>query len=144
MWKDLDAIQKTHDTPKERRHGNQLTFGAMDYAANQVMMAGYSVIYDCNANKYRERQKTRQIALDNGGRAFLVYIKTPRNLAVQRTMERNADHDQRQFTTLEKAEQVVDRFIREIEQPLPEEYAIEIDGTLPFEEQRRIFERACS
>lgn len=139
MWGSRDAIKETHTTAEQRIYANQLTFGAMDYAAGQVIASGYNVIYDCNANKREERQKMQDIAMTNDGLGVVVRIDTPRDVAIQRGLDRSETHDQPKFL-VEKAEEVVDRFAREIEEPTDDEYVIRISGEIPFGEQFRSFQ----
>lgn len=139
MWGSRDAIKETHTTPEQRVYANQLTFGAMDYAAGQIIASGYNVVYDCNANKHEERQKMQDIALTNGGSSVVVRINTPRDVAIQRGIDRVETHDQPKFL-VEKAEEVVDRFAREIEEPTGDERVIEISGEIPFAEQYQLFQ----
>lgn len=140
MWGSRDAIRATHATGRERVSANRLTFGAMDYAAVQIIKAGHSVVYDCNANKYEERAKMAMIAREAGGLGIVVRIQTPHAVAVRRGLEREEADDQPKFL-VETAEQVVERFAKEIEEPSERENVIEISGELPFEGQYTIFER---
>lgn len=140
MWGSRDAIKETHSTPEQRVYTNKLTFGAMDYAAGQIIAAGHAVVYDCNANKREERQKMHDIAVANGGESVVVRINTPRDVAIQRGLDREETHDQPKFL-VEKAEEVVDRFAREIEEPSDAENTITISGEVSFEEQYRSFQQ---
>lgn len=106
MWGSQEAIWETHSKPEARAHANTLTFGALDYAAGQVVAAGYNVIYDCNANKHEERSKMAKISEVNGGNAIVVYIKTPHEVAIERITQRQASHDSLQKNP-EKAREIV-------------------------------------
>jgi predicted kinase len=139
MWGSREAITETHATQEQRKYANQLTFGAMDYAAGQIIGSGYNVIYDCNANKREEREKIQGIAMANGGVSVVIRVNTPHDVAIQRGVNRTETHDQPKFL-VEKAEEVVDRFAREIEEPTMDESTIEISGELSFEEQFQIFQ----
>lgn len=106
----------------------------MDYAANQVMAAGYSVIYDCNANRFLDRQEKSDIARRNGGFMVVVRIQVPYEISLERVQAREDSHDQRKFS-LEKARSVVGRIVSEIEEPTSSENVILIDGQACFEDQ---------
>ena len=140
MWGSRAAIQAAHTTKEQRVVANQLTFGAMDYAAGQIIAAGHSVVYDCNANERAERTKMAGIARANGGMSVVVHLRTSREIAIQRILERQETHDQPRPVG-ETAETVVDRFAREIEEPDSDERTIEISGEIPFEEQLALFEQ---
>ena len=139
MWGSLEAIWKTHENKEARALNNQLTFGAMDYAAGQILASGTSVVYDCNANGRQERQKMANIAINNAATAIVVRIQTPKELAVERINTRRAADDSHQKNP-EKAREIVERFAAEIEEPLPDENVVKISGELSFEEQFAIFQ----
>lgn len=143
MWGDLDSVKSAHLDPSDRLYGNKLTFGALDYAAGQILMAGYSVVYDANANKRSERAKMAAIATKNDGISIVVRLKTSPALAVQRIIDRPQSHDQRQHDA-EKARQIVESFAKAIEEPSTAEHVIEISGEVPFEEQYTAFQEGIA
>lgn len=138
MWKTLEAIQNTHTDPEIRKFNNQLTFGAMNYAAEQVINAAISVIYDCNANHVIEREEKHSIARRSKALSVVVRIKVPHEIALNRVQEREEAHDQRRIST-EKAEEVLKRFYAEIEEPTNEENTIFINGEATFTDQYESF-----
>ncbi len=138
MWGSKEAVQRTHSSPRERANGNRLTFGAMDYAAAQILKAGHSVIYDANANNYAERNKMAHIAVENGGVGIVVRINTPHDVAIRRGLEREEAADQPRFVA-EKAEDVVKRFAQAIEEPDEREQVVIISGEDSFERQYQDF-----
>lgn len=138
MWKTLDAIRATHADPDDRKHANQLTFGAMNYAAKQILAAGYSVVYDCNANHLWERQEKHDIAHETNALSIIVRISVPYDLSLKRIQEREVSHDSRRISP-EKAVEILDRFASEIEEPGENEHVIKIDGAQSFDQQLRSF-----
>lgn len=138
MWGSVEAIQEDRVGVDARKRNNQLTFGAMNYAADQILQAGVSVVYDCNANHRYERQEKHDIAQKNQAISVIIRITVPYDVSYKRIRERDATHDQRQFPP-EKAHDILRRFAAEIEEPDPDEFVIEIDGEQPFEEQYRVF-----
>lgn len=143
MWGSLEAKQAAHDTLEKRKLGNQLTFGALNYATNQAVMAGYSVIYDCNANHITERQEKYDIAKAYGALPVVVRLRVPYETSLQRIQTREETHDARQFIG-DKALQVLEQFTADIEEPSSNENVIEISGDIPFDEQYEIFEKFIS
>lgn len=143
MWGSREEIWKTHADLEQRAHGNQLTFGAMDYAAAQVLKAGHSVVYDCNANKRWERGKMAELATTNGGRAILVHIKTPHELAIKRIITRNEAEDSMSKNP-EKVREIVERFAAAIEEPTTKEKVALISGEADFKDQLEVFQAALS
>lgn len=143
MWRNLEVIQAAHADPDNRKQGNLLTFGAMNYAAEQIVSAGNSVVYDCNANHISERQEKHDIAIAHGAQSVVVRIEVPYDVALKRIMEREAAHDQRQISP-EIAEDVLQRFMSEIEEPTLDERAIKIPGDVSFDEQLAIFQSSLN
>lgn len=134
MWGSRDAIPSSQHGIEEKRRANKLTFGAMNYAANQVLSTGRSVIYDCNANHISERQEKHDIAKKQDAVSVVIRIKVPYEVSLTRVQLREDTHDQRQMP-LEKAQAVLKRFLDEIEEPTAKEKTIFIDGQQAFEQQ---------
>jgi len=141
MWRTREAIEATHTDTAERKFGNQLTFGAMNYAAEQIIAAGTSVIYDCNANKLSERQEKHDIADAHGALSVVVRIRVPYEVSLERITGRDEAHDSRRIST-DRASGVLDRFISEIEEPTSPELVIDIDGTASSDAQLLAFDAA--
>jgi len=139
MWKTLDAIQSTHANPDERKYANQLTFGAMNYAARQILAAGHSVIYDCNANHLWERQEKHDIARETDALSIVIRITVPYDLSLERIQQREVSHDSRRISS-DKAGEILERFMNEIEEPTTDEHVIKIDGAQSFDEQFQSFQ----
>lgn len=143
MWGSLEEIHKNHETVEGRADANKLTFGALNYAANQVLASGQNVVYDCNANHVSERQEKHNIADKNGALSVVVRMRVPYEVSLERVQYRDEAHDQRRFS-LEKAETILQRFSKEIEEPDENERVIFIDGQATFDEQYAVFEKALT
>ena len=140
MWKTLDAIHATHSDPEARAHANQLTFGAMNYAAKQILSAGQSVVYDCNANRLTERKEKHDIARETNAISVVVRIKVPYETSLSRIQYRDEAHDQRRISEA-KANAVLERFMSEIEEPTNDEaVVVTISGEDSFEDQYSVFD----
>lgn len=113
-------------------------FGAMDYAAGQILKAGHSVVYDAQQTKRENRRNIEAIAEECGAVPILVWIRTSRGVALQRGQEREAREDSNQYDA-EKMAYLIDRFESVTDLPEESENVIEISGELPFEEQYEHF-----
>lgn len=140
MWKTLEAIAEAKMNPEERKRSNQIVFGAMDYATQQVLTAGHSVIYDANASHVAERQEKYAIAEECGAVPVIVRIKVPYEVSLHRLQTRPATHDARQLT-YERAKDILQNFADNLEEPTEDERVIEISGEVPFEEQYAVFQQ---
>lgn len=142
MWKTREAVDATRTTPEGRKHSNQLVFGALNYAAKQIALAGHSVIFDAIMSYRHERQEKYDLAKELGVNAVLVRIQVPYEASLRRVQERAPTDDQRQFTE-EKAINVLEHFSNELQEPTEDEPVIYIDGEAPFEEQYEHFMQSC-
>jgi predicted kinase len=138
MWGSREEIENAHSFTHNRAYNNKLTFGGLNYAAEQTIAAGYSVVYDCNANSIAERAEKHDIAKKYDALSLVVRIKVPYEVSLERIQTRDDTHDQRRFTA-EKAKEVLERFIAQIEEPTSPERIIEIPGDIDQQEQLAIF-----
>jgi len=134
MWQSLEAIAEAHSSPSERSKNNKLLFNGMNYATQQILKAGNSVVFDANANRRAERQEKHDIAASQNAISIVVRIRVPYEVSLDRLQSREAGHDSRRFDK-EKAAGVIDHFAAEIEEPTSDEKVIYIDGEMQFEEQ---------
>src|SRR5215213_4896343 len=109
---------------------NPYVFGALDYAAEAILRAGYSAIYDANNNRLSERDKSRAIADQFAVPTIVVWIKTPLEVAKQREVER-----QKEGNYLAIPEARYNHIAGALEKPYPHERVIAIDGQLTADEQ---------
>lgn len=136
MFGSLEKIEDIRKKQRSRLYDD--VFGAMDYAARQVLFAGYSVIYDAQQSKRENRRGIEKIADEAGATPVLVWMKTSREVALRRGQERQAADDSHQYDA-EKMAYLIDRFDTVTDLPEPDENVIEISGEVPFEEQYDIF-----
>lgn len=114
-------------------------FHAIDYAAEQILRSGQSVIYDANSNKRSIRLDKEKMARRCNAIPIVVWVQTPKDIAMRRSQDREATVDQHRFTE-EKAREVVERHIANTDEPNEDENVIIIDGTLPYTEQLAAYE----
>lgn len=122
----LFADEETRINPKN----NPLVFGALDYATEEILRAGYSVIYDASHNKKRDRLNATRLAQPFGIMPIIVWVKVPVELAKLRNGSRT------DTSTEPKApEERFEQMAKGLQEPTHEEAVIIIDGTQPFEKQ---------
>lgn len=134
----MGTIEKAREFDRETGLLNSIVFGVIDYATAQILESGNSVVCDYQHNERAFRLKRGALASKYGAKSVVVWLKTPRDIAVQRGAKRDELIDQRQHS-LEKMEALVDKYINLIEPPDDNELVIEIDGTLPFDQQYETF-----
>lgn len=135
----IDSSRYSMDIPEERAKIDAAIFSAMDYAARQILTSGTTVLYDCNANKRADRLAKQHLARLSGGELCVVRLVASESVALQRAVDREDNENQAKFSR-EVAQRIIREFSDAIEEPLPDENAVEISGELPFEEQFAIFQ----
>lgn len=138
----LEAMKDIYHS-ENRDQLNRYTFAAMDYATGELLSNGQDVVYDAHCNKRSDRDQLGKLASAHGARVVLVCIETPRDIALHRGMTREATVDQRQLSEDEMRE-VMDRQTALSDAPGSDEIVVNIDGTIPFEEQFASFEKQLS
>jgi predicted kinase len=119
---------------------NRRGFSALDYAAEEILRAGHDVIYDANNNKRSVRRKHELRARQYGALPVVVWLKVSDEVAKQRSMTREHAADQLRFDEIVYRE-TIERQKAHFDAPGAEENTIEIDGTLPFEQQFENFQK---
>lgn len=126
------------DIPRDLRRMGGIR--AVNYAVEQVLKAGHSVICDTNNNSIIAREGHAEIAKQCNAKAVVVWIQASRELALLRTQEREELVDQRKFDR-ELGIQTIERMIANTDDPDDDELVIKIDGTVPFEQQYESFKK---
>lgn len=105
-------------------HLNQLTA--------ELLAAGNSVIFDTNFNFYRDRQKLRDIAKTHQAEAKLIWVRTPKDLAMERATKDAHKQDSRVLGDM--SVDIFERLSQNLEEPRADEPHITVDGTKVSEE----------
>jgi predicted kinase len=133
-----DSIRATmFDDPEDALNpeGYALVFNAIDYAASEVVKAGYNVIYDSKSNRRSERIKNAGIAQTNDATHIVVWLQTSVDEALQRAASREETLDQRQLSS----EKIELHKNKPFDQPAEDEPVIKINGQESFEQQYQSF-----
>jgi predicted kinase len=131
IWGSLDEIAKAHG---DRNKGNDMTFGAINYAVDQILATKHSVVYDAHHNRRDIRKKLEEMAKRQGAQPIVVWVKTPKSIAMKRAQAREATVDQRRMSE-EEIREVIARHMKYFDEPDQAENVIIIDGTADFETQ---------
>lgn len=135
----LEEIEKVYHT-EDRAKVNSYVFNAIDYAVEQILMHGDSVVYDAHHNKRIDRASLEELAKRCGALPVVVWVKTPYEVALKRGQLRTAQADQRRLAE-EKMREVMDRHQRYTDEPVKSEQVIIIDGQQLFDDQFDSYER---
>lgn len=75
--------------PKYTIEENASVFRTMDFIADELLQRGVSVIYDANSTKRIYRKLLQQIAKKRKAKYFLLWFKTPVEVALKRIKKRS-------------------------------------------------------
>jgi predicted kinase len=124
------------DNEKQRwdPRNNPLVFGALDYAAQEVLRAGYSVIYDASHNRKVDRNKAEKLGEPFGAAPIIIWVQTTKEASKKRQETRNQTLDQPDVPAKRFEELVAG-----LTPPEANEKCITIDGLSPFQDQFESF-----
>jgi predicted kinase len=114
---------------------NDFVYGAMDYAAHEVLKAGYSVVYDANNNRINKRSQSSKIAGEFNLETIIIWVQTPIEVAKERELQRQKDPN---YLAIPEANYA--RLVSALQAPTKNEKAILINGLESFNEQYTSFE----
>ncbi len=132
-----EAIAKVYNSG-EKENVNAYVHRAFDYVFGEILANKHDIICDSHYNKRPDRDHLRDIASRYGARVVLLRINTPHDLALQRGQEREEADDQRKLTE-ELMRAAIDRHHVNTDEPTIDEVVVDIDGTIPFEQQYESF-----
>lgn len=124
----------------DRQILNSYVFNAIDYATEELLAQGQSVIQDANHNQRSNRKNLEELAAHHNAGVVLLHIITPESIAMQRAQERAETKDQHKHT-FAQIKNVFARMQKNIDQPENSELVISIDGTAGSEEQLESFKK---
>lgn len=135
----LGSVEAIEAHPNKMLLNNQ-TFGAIDYAATQILKAGTSVVYDAHHNKRSIREDLEQLTARYNAVPIVVWVKTPHSVALVRGQTRPAAADSRTMSEQQMRESM-ERHMANFDEPTKDESVIVIDGTVDFTEQYKEFKK---
>ena len=136
----LGSIEALNARPYPDIEYDTILFKLLNYSIQEILRSGKSVIYDtARHNGKANREQTRQLAESVDALVVYVWIDTPREVATERALTREAKDDQRTLTA-ERAEETMDFHFAHFNAPEADELAIKISGQIPFEQQLEIFQ----
>lgn len=83
LWADAERRQR-FVRPTYSHQENLQLYKSLNQQTRQLLAEGKSVIFDTNFNFYKDRQKLRAIAKEQGAATKLVWVTTPKSVAKER------------------------------------------------------------
>lgn len=125
LWADFER-HKLFKVPTHSLHESLTLYDKLNHRADELLAAGYSVVFDTNFNFYDDRQKLRHIAAKHGADTVVIWITLPEAIAKERAVFAAA---KRNGYDAEMSEKQFNAIIDKLEPPEKDEKVIKIDGT---------------
>ena len=125
LWADAER-HKLFPEPTHSKEESEQLYDKLNAAAAYLLANGKSVIFDTNFNFLADRQKLRDIAVDQGADARIIWVDTPVDIAKKRAVHTN---DTRNGYARTMTEEQFDTIVSKLEPPTKDEKIIKIDGT---------------
>jgi len=133
MYGSHEQMEKIRSSDLKRFYDE--AYGAMSYAAKQILSLGVSVICDAQMLEYKDRQHyIEQPAVESAAIPVLVWIRTSKEVALNRGAQREESDESIVFDK-EMMQNLIDYFDKRTDTPESSENVIEISGEIPFDEQ---------
>lgn len=126
LWADK-IRREMFGSPTYSHQENLQLYERLNQETADLLAAGNSVIFDTNFNFYKDRQRLREIAAQQGADCYLLWVTTPRELAKDRAVD--GAHTQETRILGNMPEKTFDRMSNNLQPPQPNESPIKIDGT---------------
>jgi len=141
MFGSLEEIEMIRHSENRSLLYDQV-FGAMNYATEQALLAGYSVVYDAQQAKRSDRKRMEALASKCGAIPILVWLDTEPEVAIYRSSNRDQHNDSHRYDEV-KSRMLVERFAHNTDLPEIDENLIKISGETKFEDQYAIFQKVA-
>ena len=126
LWADHERKERFAQ-PTYQHKENLALYAELNDQTDKLLGEGKSVIFDTNFNFYRDREKLRAIAAKHQARCFVVWVRTPKDVARGRATQDAHKQDTRVLGDMPVA--AFERMSRNLEEPHADEHVIELDGT---------------
>lgn len=126
LWADHERRNRFGE-PQYTKQENTELYAELNERTAELLRQGYSVIFDTNFNFFKDREHLRVVAKENGADSQLLWITTPKDIAKQRATQ--DAHKQGTRILGNMPEKHFERMTNNLQQPLPEEKPITLDGT---------------
>ncbi len=126
LWAD-HVRRETFGEPTYTHEENIKLYDYLNKVTEQMLASGQSVIFDTNFSFYKDRQKLRDLAHEQGAETKVIWVTTDKATAKARA---TADaHAQETRVLGNMAEETFERMSSNLEPPRDDEHVIEVDGT---------------
>jgi predicted kinase len=132
LWADHERNQRFPNPTHSHKENLQL-YAQLNDETRQLLHSGNSVIFDTNFNFFKDRERLRAIAREEGALPVVIWLTTSKELARERAVAHPSPGSTRIWGNMPLEE--FERISRNQERPRPEEHALELDGASLTREQ---------
>lgn len=125
LWAD-HIRREMFGTPKYTSLENTQLYEHMNNMTEKLLADGKDIVFDTNFNFFKDRKRLSEMAINYGGRAIVVWVTTPRDVARERATDGGGHHTR---VLGDMPVEVFERMSNNLEKPRPNEDVIEVDGT---------------
>lgn len=126
IWADHER-KKMFGMPTHSREESDKLYDALNLRAENLLAEGKSVVFDTNFNYMKDREHMRTIAARQHATTRLLWVITPKDIALHRATLQSAGKETRLFGNM--AEEVFERMTHQLEPPADNENPLVLDGT---------------
>jgi predicted kinase len=123
LWADVER-HKLFEKPTHSLEESTELYDKLNQATDYMLAKGESVVFDTNFNYYQDREMLREIANKDNAKTVLLWINTPRNIAMDRAVH---GHESRNLYAMTMTEDEFNSIADKLEPPKENEEAIIID-----------------
>lgn len=113
-------------TPTHSHRENIELYDYLNEVAAELIASDQSVIFDTNFNFYKDREKLRKIASEHGADTWVIWLKTPKDLAKKRAT--NGAHLSDTRILGDMPPERFDKISGNLQPPKPDEKTISLVG----------------
>mgnify|MGYP004417308680 CR=1 FL=1 len=132
----LAMFEKPTFSPEE----HAMVYRTVAFIAEQHLAQGQSIICNANYHIHNRREAMQELARACGAKYKILWVQTPYEVVKERIQSR--EHEIPVEKMVHPPLELLEKMSRAFEEPRDDEPVIIIDGTQPYEVQKRQYEQA--
>ncbi len=126
LWADHER-NHMFKNPSHSHKENLELYDELNKKTQSLLGEGKSVIFDTNFNFYKDREKLRKIAAEEGAKTVLVWMTTPKDVARERAVNHPLDGEHHRVWGNMSLE-TFERIAGNLEEPKEDENPVKFEG----------------
>ncbi len=125
LWADFER-QQMFTTPSHSASESHQLYTHLNNEAEALLLQGKSVVFDTNFNFYKDRRHLRNIARQAGADSKLIWLTTPKDIAMHRAVNDSHGKPTRLYGNMDAL--TFERIASHLEPPRDSEHPIKLLG----------------